>query len=226
MTRRLAVLTAVVLAAAPAAVTQAAATHPHSAKAHVNKHTHVKNSATKVARGPRGPRGPQGPAGPAGPKGDTGARGATGATGAPGPTGATGATGPAGPLLTTLPGGSTLRGVFSVAGHKTGPGGYTPVTTVSFTSPLSQDPILEVVQMGAASTAHCAGDANTPTAAAGYLCVYIGHSWGQLMPATIGANASYVGGGRYGAVLTPLGVNADGDFEIDGTWAVTAGLTG
>jgi hypothetical protein len=149
-------------------------------------------------------------------KGAQGQRGPTGAQGIQGIQGVQGIQGPAGPLITTLPAGATLRGMYSWAG-RTLSAGYHPVVPLSFPFPLATAPTMNVIAVGGASTAACPGTAANPQAAAGNLCVYQSRNDGNL---AIQALAE-VNSGRYGADLY-FPIATDKDYEYLGTWAVTA----
>jgi hypothetical protein len=191
----------------------------------------------KATSGKRGPRGPKGPAGPAGPKGDPGANGAKGDTGSQGPGGETG---PPGPLLSVLPSGRSLTGVWGAPGSAEVEG--FSQSDASFSLPLASPPTLYVMaEPGAASTVAfevpptgpngvllsreeveevCPGGPESPTAEPDAMCVYrdaassatVTFGVAQERPAT-----------RFGAVLpfraSSSAVVSDAAF---GTWAVTA----
>jgi hypothetical protein len=145
-----------------------------------------------------------------GPKGDKGDKGDAGDAGEPGP---------AGPLLTALPASATLRGVFAVGGIAAGAGDVAS-SPISFAFPLGTNPTLVVVQKAAATPVGCTGDAATPGAAPGRLCVFVSEAAGNenaftATPAGSGGNA------RYGAYVTATSVAA-GPFGGSGTWAVIA----
>jgi hypothetical protein len=158
----------------------------------------------------KGNRGAQGAPGPAGPQGPQGAQGPQGIQGVQG------IQGPAGPLVTTLPAGATLRGMYSWAGV-TAAAGYHPVVPLNYAFPLSASPAINIIAVGGASTAACPGTAANPQAAAGNLCIYQSRNDGNL---TIQA-LNEVQGGKYGADLY-FPIAAGANYEFLGTWAVTA----
>jgi hypothetical protein len=167
-------------------------------------------------------------------KGRTGAIGATGLPGAPGapgaaskegaqgkegPRGKEGEEGPAGepgPLLTTLPSGKTERGSYGFAGTRaTGGGKFVPGTEAPYPIPLSFTPTINVIKSGGSATANCPGNVESPTSAAGVLCVYEEREDVALIVENLPAN------GHYG-FLAFASAAEDGNYEEDGTWAVTA----
>jgi hypothetical protein len=149
--------------------------------------------------------------------GQTGTQGPKGDKGDPGPPGPQGIQGPAGPLVSTLPPGATLRGMYSWA-DRTGPAGsYRPVVSLSYQFPLASSPTINVIAVGGASTAACPGTAANPQAAPGNLCVYQTRNDGNQAFSVI----NNVQGGRFGpSLFFPIAANAD--YEFEGTWAVTA----
>jgi hypothetical protein len=159
--------------------------------------------ATASAKGKRGPRGPKGatgpaglagsagpaglvgPAGPAGPEGPAGKPGATGPTGngTTGPTGATGkgTTGPTGPTGVTgptgetgftsaLPSGKTETGVWGFNASISSANGEKIEVPVSLNIPFPSS-LLGKIKVG--GDENCSGGVNTPTAAAGFMCIYV-----------------------------------------------------
>ena len=145
-----------------------------------------------------------GPTGPAGPKGDTGA------------TGATGATGPAGPLLDTLPSGRTLRGTYA-ASDVAGAAGETIRDAPSFAFPVSEGWTSHVIPAGGPPTTECPGDVNSPQAAAGHLCTYVGVSVNATLVVDF---ADGTPSSRFGWIAQ-ITSNAAGAFQSRGTWAIT-----
>lgn len=203
----------------------------------------VKKIAKKFA-GKRGPAGRQGPAGPAGAKGDAGApgtpganglpgtpgakgatgptgadgtAGAKGATGATGPTGATGVTGPVGP---TAPSGLTQTGAW---------GTYSEAATItgeeiSFPIPLASAPVLKQVKagkIGIENATECPGYVNNrPTAAKGFLCVYVSNEEGGGISNLFNPNEEGATTVAPNGVILLLALDGEGPFF--GSWAVTA----
>jgi hypothetical protein len=160
-------------------------------------------------------QGPPGATGSRGPKGDTGA------TGAQGPKGDTGATGP---TTTQAPAGSTQRGVIAIQGYQTAVGSVS--NEISFPLTLSSAPTVdEVVYPNTDS--HCSGSSGAPTAAPGYLCIYIVFQSNNYYastsdplypqePGTLNFGAS-----TFGTILTAK-ANTTGTVDVVGSWAVTA----
>jgi hypothetical protein len=144
-----------------------------------------------------------------------GAPGPAGSQGAQGPKGDKGATGDPGPLLATLPSGKTLRGIYSYAGHQTT--GYSPTYAISYQFQLASAANENVIAVNGASTANCPGTVSDPQAASGHVCVYEARNDSNSdLSAT---NQSGYGG--FGTVLFAA-IPDDTDYELDGTWAVTA----
>ena len=170
----------------------------------------------------------KGNAGKAGANGANGANGATGATGAQGPggkegkEGTPGKEGKEGPLLATLPSGKTLTGAFGGGGGVAESGGAVEAS-ISYPFPLAANPHKEVIQAGGTSTSNCPGTAGTPSAAAGYLCVYV--SGGNEVHTTEVRTYGDDGVSNYmygGVVWVRPSCTAPCHGEFWGTWAVTA----
>lgn len=155
---------------------------------------------------PKGPRGLAGPAGPAGPAGAAGAAGATG---------------PAGPFVDTLPSGKTLRGNFAGRARTTLAGQDMQID-ITFAFPLASAPAAHYIASGAAAPAACPGNAGSPSAAAGHLCVYESapaiNATGRVFDPIGGADGE---ANRYGGGVA-ASATAVGDFRVRGSWAVTA----
>jgi len=188
--------------------------------------------------------------GPIGKTGATGAAGAAGATGPPGPPGAPGTgtsgkegkqgiqgvegkAGPEGSPWTAggfLPSKRTETGSWSVLTHGT-TGGTLGIANVSFTLPLEAELSGEQVfflEPGEEEPVHCPGNAESPSAVAGSLCIYEAEATGGLgkgfiKPSGIRLGGTGLGAGKNGAVI--LQQTAAGPEETAsswGTWAVTA----
>jgi hypothetical protein len=123
------------------------------------------------------------------------------------------------PLLGTLKSGQTLRGVFDL-GSAAAAAGDTTRSGVSFQFPLLNQPTVSVLKKGETS-ANCGGlgggNAQTPQATGGNLCVYITESTNldDEAPLTVENNT------RLGFGLTAK-AKAEGEFYAYGQWAVTA----
>jgi hypothetical protein len=121
-----------------------------------------------------------------------------------------------GPLLSTLKPGQTLRGMFNLGEE----GGEIAQSGQTFQFPLANAPTANVIDPSTATTAACpglgGGNAQTPQAAAGQLCVYV-TSKPNLGELTVP-----------GTALTRLGFGLEaiaagpGSFTATGQWAVTA----
>jgi Collagen triple helix repeat (20 copies) len=186
------------------------------------------------AQGRPGLKGEAGLKGERGPKGEPGLNGEAAAKGERGETGPSGPTGPAGPLAGTLPSDHTLTGAFG--GEQSLPnatGGESIQSPISFSIPLATVPTVEVINPGEASNAQCPGSAEAPSAAAGYLCVYVKGVFNASAKGTEtyspNENAAetetrrYEQGYKYGAiVIDHIECTAPCYGEYWGTWAVTA----
>jgi hypothetical protein len=123
-----------------------------------------------------------------------------------------------GPVLGTLKSGQTLRGVFDVG--STGPAESLTRSSVSFQFPLLNAPTVTVLKPGE-TTANCGGlgggNAQTPEATGGNLCVYITES--KELDAT--APLAVENNTRLGFGLVAKSVGTKPYFAY-GQWAVTA----
>jgi hypothetical protein len=165
------------------------------------------------ATGKEGPAGKEGPFGPPGKEGPAGKRGAAGKEGTEGEPG---------PLVTTLPSGKTLTGVFQATDALPGKAKGFAEATISFTFPLAASPSVEVIQAGGSATEHCPGSAEAPSAASGYLCLFTMSSTGPVGTYNPGTEAA--GAARNGAIaFTELECEETPcNARLVGTWAVTA----
>jgi hypothetical protein len=118
-------------------------------------------------------------------------------------------------LVTTLPSGKTLRGIYGYAGHQTT--GYSPVETISYQFPLASPPTPNLIKISDPSTPQCPGEVENPQAAPGNLCVYEERNDSGTPLEVINEIAD----GRFGAVLF-ADIPDNTDYEFEGTWAVTA----
>ncbi len=195
-----------------------------------------------------GPAGPQGPAGSKGEVGQTGTAGPAGLTGNTGPvgpagpkgtTGATGAPGPTGPQG-PLQSGKTETGQWAVsqymaeeeeAGKKVA---ETIMVGLPFNIPLS-GPLdashVHYIGEEEAAPPGCSGDAESPQASPGNLCVFTQQAanYRTLSPISVPfevINAGMKGeegAGISGAVLrSSFFFKAKGDIVANGVWVVTA----
>jgi hypothetical protein len=141
---------------------------------------------------------------------------------AQGARGEKGARGPAGPTTDIAPSGVTQRGVFNLQGYGTPDSDVG--TDISFPLTLRTAPLVD--ELDDATDAHCGGTSLTPTAAPGYLCLYIGNEGGVTAGAGQGvmevqAADRSEGSSSFGAMLTAL-IKTTGQAYVEGTWAVTA----
>lgn len=113
-----------------------------------------------------------------GPAGASGQQGAQGVQGIQGAQGIQGVQGVAGPTTTVAPSGSTQQGTIYIDGYS----GSTELgTSLSFPLHLASAPVLDEVNSGS-TDAHCQGTAAAPTAAPGYLCIYIVQTYHVTVP--------------------------------------------
>jgi hypothetical protein len=155
-------------------------------------------------------------------QGPAGATGAQGPAGTPGPQGAQGPQGPAG-FPPILPSGKTLRGVFLAEGYA-GVAGANLGDSISFGWTLSAKPGQHFIKVGAPVPAGCSGDALTPGADPGNLCVFeVDH-----LNVNDGEDEVFDPVGDHADNDQPFGASvysvsaAAGNYEFGGSWAVTA----
>ena len=142
-----------------------------------------------------------------------GPRGPAGSPGPPGPKGATGQQGPAGPFPDSLPSGKTIRGAFNIGGQAAIASALAN-TSISFIYTFANAPTVKIVLQGTAPPAECPGNATTPQASPGFLCIYEedrANSVGVLLNGVT----------RSGATIYTNSVAAGGFFSF-GAWAATA----
>jgi hypothetical protein len=156
-------------------------------------------------------------------QGRQGAPGAAGQQGASGTPGAQGVQGIPGPTTTLAPSGTTQRGTIYIDGYSSG----TELgTSISFPLQLASAPTLDEVNDGSPDS-HCQGTAASPTAAPGYLCIYIVHTQdvtttgGLALQPQDPASLHGTGAAVFGLDLYALSA-ASGIEYLQATWAVTA----
>jgi hypothetical protein len=123
------------------------------------------------------------------------------------------ASGLEGPLAS----GHTLTGSFGIAGNKAGPMDSADQGALSFPIPLKSAPAFNVVPPGGPSTLACPGTVNSPTAAAGELCLYEAQSTGAN---GLGHGPDFPS--RFGTDYFPFGTTPGANYVVSGNWAVTA----
>ena len=119
----------------------------------------------------------------------------------------------------TLPSGDSLAGMWNVSDPT---GGYS-AANISFALPLASEPLVEMVRAGTTGS-HCLGNSDTPTAPAGYLCLYegiysnieAGNSFTFYKPS--GAS----GASKYGTAMFAHPAASGTAYYSWGSWAVTA----
>jgi hypothetical protein len=166
------------------------------------------------------------PGGVAGVGGPAGAVGLPGPGGPTGPEGPSGLPGPAGPTATTAPAGVTQIGVVAADGQE--PAGGDVTTSVSFPLRLAAAPIFDEPGIGE-TDGHCQGTSAAPTAAPGYLCLYLVATSNAATFALPGAPFLYpqeAGNGNLGTspfgVLLTARADTAGRVSVWAAWAVTA----
>jgi hypothetical protein len=218
------VVAVIALIAALAGTGYAATANGHRKSSPVTKAQVKKLIAAYVAGHPGTPMGGGSGNGPAG---STGPIGPTGPSGPAGPAGPAGQTGPAGPTTTMAPSGTTQTGVVVVDGREPGEGEFAS-NSISFPLRLASAPLVEEVHYGEVGT-HCKGTKAAPTAAPGYLCIYLisdinTGTWQFAGPAFLypqdPADSNF-GAGPFGVMLTARAAAA-GRLTVWCSWAVTA----
>jgi hypothetical protein len=93
---------------------------------------------------------------------------------------------------------------------------------ITFAFPLASAPTTHYVAAGMAAPSACPGNATSPAAQAGHLCVYEGsaaiNATGRVFDPIGGADNT---ANPYGAGVAATAAAA-GDFRVRGSWAVTA----
>jgi len=123
------------------------------------------------------------------------------------------------PLLGTLRSGQTLRGMFNLGGTAAAVSAKAE-SGQSFQFPLTNAPTVNVIDPATTTTIACpglsGGNAQTPQAAAGQLCIYVTGKTNAATPTVPAGTLTRLGFGLESASL------AAGDFAAVGQWAVTA----
>ena len=112
-----------------------------------------------------------------------------------------------------LASGDTLRGMWAAAGTKTST--FVMEAAISFQVPLAQAPQSQFVPFGGPPTTECPGSFDTPEAAPGFICFYSNFDTNNVTGLDMRTT-------QFGARVFPTGVPAASNYEIEGTWAVTA----
>ncbi len=141
-----------------------------------------------------------------------GAAGPAGPAGAAGPAGPAGAAGPAGPFPDGMPAGKTVRGAYNIGGTAVAAGGLAN-TSISFIWPFTTTPTVRIVLQGAVAPSECPGNATSPQAQTGFLCIY---EESRTNTAGVSLNAVQ----RFGATIFANSTAAGGFFTY-GAWAAT-----
>ncbi len=143
-----------------------------------------------------------------------------------GPRGLTGPTGPAGrSALTALKSGETIRGAWGVASASVG-GALTGVTfPIPAPQPVDSRHVVAAFE-DTVSGDGCTGSAAAPVAGRGFVCIYVGQSFGSSSEEGHGARSDLTSsvatgdGSPYGFAVLVNGSNPD--MAADGTWAYRA----
>ena len=134
-----------------------------------------------------------------------------------------GAQGPAGPVTGELPTKATLRGVYNLDFVATA---ADQIEGGSFNFPLRlpAKPTVQVIGVGGAPTAACAGSVANPQAAPGYLCVYkyLESNTTNFAICDLDCSGFPVPTAERTGVLLYLHSTAATRTDAGGTWAVTA----
>jgi len=125
-----------------------------------------------------------------------------------------------------LSSGETVRGVFLLNAEFANPerSNYqADQSTISFGPGLKEAPKVDVIKEGAIGNADCAGSPTDPTAAPGFLCVYIQEQQdvGKFEICAIGCPNTR-SASPFGAILTLVADVNHMQAFIEGSWAVTA----
>jgi hypothetical protein len=141
------------------------------------------------------------PRGPQGPKGDKGDKGATGNA-----------------FPDVLPRGTTVRGMFAMAGRTDGVNFTEAADSISFGATFSAAPAPHII-FGGFPSEECPGTLSDPVADPGQLCIYVKDN---VKSAGIGYSPANIT--RWGAVIDMTGntISGAGTFRSNGVWAATA----
>lgn len=123
-----------------------------------------------------------------------------------------------GPLQSALPAGVTVRGRY-VARFTAGAGAELGGADISFGFALTAKPVPHFVARGAVPPVECPGNATSPQAIAGHLCVYEGTATNR-QDVGITDVASDPGTETFGAGII-FNSSAAGQSVTSGSWAVT-----
>lgn len=128
-----------------------------------------------------------------------------------------------GPLIGTLKSGQTLRGMFNLGGTAY-TNGAKAQSGQSLAFPLTNAPTVNVIDPATATTIACpglsGGNAQTPQAAAGQLCIYVTGKTNAATPTVPAGTLTRLGFGLETSAVT--GTAGGNEFAATGQWAVTA----
>jgi hypothetical protein len=125
-------------------------------------------------------------------------------------------------IPSVVPSGKTLRGVWQISGYATAATQYTD-TQVSFDYPFATAPAPIIVTASSnQDPAACKGSVANPTAAKGFVCVYVTSETNIAALSTVSAVTNVVGQAtRFGWGMYETTAGA-GNIVVNGTWAATA----
>jgi hypothetical protein len=92
---------------------------------------------------------------------------------------------------------------------------------ISYPFPLAGNPSVEIVQEGDSPTSHCPGTSTSPSAAPGFLCIYVAFVGGASSVSWYAADDGS-GDASHGVVVYSFSTGSSGTNEASGTWALTA----
>jgi hypothetical protein len=120
-----------------------------------------------------------------------------------------------------LPRGKKIRGTYHVTGNAQGQSFGLGSSAMSFGWTLAAAPTAHFITAGTTPPPQCPGDAATPQAAVGHLCVYEVSDINAQGQQIVNPLTNTPGASRYGAFIRATSA-ADVSFATAGTWAVTA----
>jgi hypothetical protein len=154
----------------------------------------------------------------------TALKGIQGPPGATGPQGPKGDQGPPGPVTGMAPSGLTQRGLFNLEDTETA--GQFFASDISFPLELASAPKPVVVPHGGPNPdpTHCPGTVDAPSAAPGYLCLYVAYTQNSITANTNPSvyNVDAQGGASPFGARIETAAQSTGIAYVEGSWAVTA----
>jgi hypothetical protein len=125
-------------------------------------------------------------------------------------------------IPSVVPSGRTLRGVWQISGYASAASQYTD-TQVSFDFPFASAPVPVIVTATSnQDPAACTGSVASPTAAKGFVCIYVTSETNVGSLSTVSAATNEIGTAtKYGWGIYE-GSAGVGNIVVNGTWAATA----